>query len=204
MKSRRAVFLDRDGVLNANVFYRDTNAWEAPRRPEDFQLLPGVPAALKKLQIAGFDLVLVSNQPNVALGKSTPVELTGIHNAMALQLGRCGIRFLEYCYCPHHPRAVVAELREPCHCRKPLPYWLIRTANCYGIDLSASWMIGDRATDTECGAAAGVRSIRIGSGMEQDRNAVWQAMSLPHAVEFVLGVPDAIRHEVPSRRELRA
>lgn len=186
MKAQRAVFLDRDGVLNANVFYRDTSAWEAPRRVEDFRLLPGVTDALKSLQAAGFVLVLVSNQPNEALGKSTRAELLEIHKAMASTLEGNGIRFLEYCYCPHHPRAVVRELGGVCRCRKPSPYWLFRAASRYGIDLQGSWMIGDRATDTASGAAAGVRSIRVGNGTEPDRNAVWQADSLSGAARFAL------------------
>lgn len=187
MRMRRAVFLDRDGVLNANVFYGDTGEWEAPRRIEDFELLPGVIPALRKLQAGGFVLVLVSNQPNQALGKSTGAELKAIHERLKTELERNGIRILEYCYCPHHPRAVFPDLGGACRCRKPSPYWLFRMASEYGIDLWASWMIGDRATDTACGAAAGVRSIRIGRAMEQDRNAVWQASNLGGAVEFVLG-----------------
>ncbi len=186
VNGRRAVFLDRDGVLNANVFYKDTAAWEAPRRVSDFRLLPGVPGALARLQAAGFALVLVSNQPNEALGKSTGAELKEIHDAMAQQFERHGIRFLEYCYCPHHPRAVVAELGGLCRCRKPSPYWLYRVASRHGIDLRASWMIGDRATDTECGVAAGARSIRIGGAAERDRNAVWQAGDLTGAVKRIL------------------
>lgn len=187
---RRAVFLDRDGVLNANVFYRDTGAWEAPRRVEDFRLLPGVLPALKSLQAAGFVLVLVSNQPNEALGKSTGAELREIHATMATGFERHGIRFTDYCYCPHHPQALAAQLGGICRCRKPSPYWLFRTASRYGINLWASWMIGDRATDTECGAAAGVQSIRIGRETERDSNAVWKAASLADAVSFVLGAGD--------------
>lgn len=204
MRLQRAVFLDRDGVLNANVFYRDTGAWEAPRRVEDFHLLAGVAPALKSLRAAGFVLVLVSNQPNEALGKSTRAELREVHEAMASEFERHGIRFLEYCYCPHHPRALVAELGGICRCRKPSPYWLFRAGSRYGIDLWASWMIGDRATDTACGAAAGVRSIRIGHGAERDGNAVWQAGSLAEAASFVLGAGDGTRPMPGLLERLRA
>lgn len=185
-KTRRAVFLDRDGVLNANVFYPDTRAWEAPRRVEDFRLLPGVLSALKTLQAARFEMILVSNQPNVALGKSTRAELGEIHDAMTAEFEEHGIRFLDYCYCLHHPKAVVPELGGSCRCRKPSPYWLLRAASRFRLDLQASWMVGDRATDTACGAAAGVRSIRISNSAEQDRNAMWQAESLASAVNFIL------------------
>jgi D-glycero-D-manno-heptose 1,7-bisphosphate phosphatase len=192
VRARRAVFLDRDGVLNANVFYRDTGAWEAPRRVGDFRLLPGVLTALMDLRNAGFALVLVSNQPNEALGKSTGAELREIHNAMAIHFERHGIRFLDYCYCPHHPRAVVPELGGMCRCRKPSPYWLYRAATRYGIDLWASWMVGDRATDSACGAAAGVRSIRVGNVTGRDRHAVWHAEDLAAAVRLVLQPGDGV------------
>jgi len=204
MKLWRAVFLDRDGVLNANVFYRDTGAWEAPRCLEDFRLLPGVVDALQELQAAGFALVLVSNQPNEALGKSSRAELREIHEAMESEFDRHGIRFLEYCYCPHHPRALASELGGLCRCRKPSPYWLYRAASHYGIDLWASWMIGDRATDTACGTAAGVRSIRIGSPVERDRNAVWQVGDLAAAARFVLRAGNGTRPEPGLLERLRA
>ena len=204
MSALRAVFLDRDGVLNANVFYRDTGAWEAPRRVEDFRLLPGVVPALKDLQGAGFVLVLVSNQPNEALGKSTRMELRAIHEAMAVSFERHGIRFLDYCYCPHHPKAVVPELGGVCRCRKPSPYWLFRAASRYGIDLRMSWMVGDRATDTACGAAAGVRSIRVSAVAQRDAHALWQAGSLADAADFLLRAGHGTRTEPGVRERLRA
>lgn len=187
MSARRAVFLDRDGVLNEHVFYADTGSWEAPRRVEEFHLLPGVVSALKSLRAAGYVLVLVSNQPNEALGKSTHADFMAIHNAMAADFDRHGVCFLEYCYCRHHPKAIVSELGGACGCRKPSPYWLLQTAVRHDIDLGASWMIGDRATDTACGAAAGVRTIRVGSGTERDGHAEFQAEDLAAAVRLVLG-----------------
>ena len=204
MSGLRAVFLDRDGVLNANVFYRDTGAWEAPRRVEDFRLLPGVVPTLKKLQTAGFVFVLVSNQPNEALGKSSRAELRAIHKAMAVSFEQHGVRFLDYCYCPHHPKAVVAKLGGLCRCRKPSPYWLFRAASRYGINLQTSWMVGDRTTDTACGAAAGVRSIRIGNAVQQDAHAVWQARSLAEASGFLLGAGYGARPEPGLRERLWA
>ena len=89
----KAVFLDRDGVLNANVFYADTQAFESPRTVEDFALLPETIPSLQALQRAGFLLFLVSNQPNVAKGKSTMAELEAVHARLHEMMEAAGVPF---------------------------------------------------------------------------------------------------------------
>ena len=157
----RAVFLDRDGVLNRNVFYSDTGAFESPRVPEDFDLLPGTMDTLARLTNSGFSLYLVSNQPNVAKGKSTLAELAGAHAKLESAAREAGVPFVEYYYCYHHPASRLEGLGGKCECRKPSPYFLLKAHREYDIDLKQSWMVGDRASDIECGSAAGVRTIRI-------------------------------------------
>lgn len=186
MKARRAVFLDRDGVITENVFYEDTGAWEAPRSMRDFCLMPDVLPALRSLQSAGFALILVSNQPNAALGKSTMGQLGAMHHALKREMRRNGIRFLDYCYCLHHPRSLTEYFGGACRCRKPSPYWLHYAAARYGVDLHASWMVGDRETDSLCAARAGVRAIRVGTGMDADAYATARVRSLPEAVRQIL------------------
>jgi D-glycero-D-manno-heptose 1,7-bisphosphate phosphatase len=185
-RPRPAFFLDRDGVITENVFYEDTNQWEGPRSMRDFRLLPGVIPALQALQDAGYALILVSNQPNAALGKSLMSQLGEMHHALRRQMRRNGIRFLDYCYCLHHPQSLIPELGGLCRCRKPSPYWLHYAAARYGVDLRASWMAGDRETDSLCAARAGVRAIRVGQGMVHDGLATMFAPNLPAAVEQVL------------------
>lgn len=160
-RTRRAVFLDRDGVINRNVLNPSSGEYEAPLAVRDFELIPGVTQALERLQGAGLLLFVVSNQPNCAKGKS---DLAG-HHAIDWELERHLIRarvsLAGKYYCLHHPDGRVQGMSGPCACRKPSPYFLLRAAREFGIDLKQSWMIGDRATDILCGRNAGTQTILI-------------------------------------------
>lgn len=199
MSTRRALFLDRDGVIVQNVFYHDVQAWEAPRTLADFKFVANAAVALKRLADAGFELIVVSNQPNVALGKSTAEDLDEIDHAMVEELKALGVTFLERCYCWHHPRSQHHDLGGPCACRKPSPYWIHRSAVRHGLELSQCWMIGDRETDSECASRAQVKSIRIVNPLEVeterqataitagvDRYAEGLVASLDAAAELIL------------------
>ena len=191
----RAVFLDRDGVLNRNVFYPDTGKFESPRKPEDFELFPGVLEALSQLQQAGYLLFLVSNQPNYAKGKSTLDELHGVHAALSKSLDQAGIKFTEFFYCFHHPQGIVPSHSGNCDCRKPSPYFLKKAALDFQISLPDSWMVGDRATDIECGHAAGVQTIRVledhpAMQAATEPVATLEAADLVHAVDLILAGND--------------
>jgi D-glycero-D-manno-heptose 1,7-bisphosphate phosphatase len=158
----RAVFLDRDGVLNQNVFNPRSGEYESPCKPEEFEISPNVLPALRGLQCAGFLLFLVSNQPNHAKGKSTLEELRAVHSRLVVALQTAGVSFADYYYCFHHPDGTVAGYSGHCECRKPSPYFLLKARDEFGISLPESWMVGDRGTDIECGIAAGVKTIRVG------------------------------------------
>lgn len=191
IKRARAIFLDRDGVLNYNVLNPLTGEFEAPLTPEDFRLIPGVLESLGVLRDSGFLLFLVSNQPNCAKGKVTLDALEAIHDRLESALDEADIAFKAFNYCLHHPQAVVPSLLGPCQCRKPSPYFLLKAQNEHAIDLSRSWMIGDRVTDVQCGKAAGARTIRIVDEKSQtcetgDSAADFTAESLPRAVRIVL------------------
>ncbi len=159
-----AVFLDRDGVLNSLVLNPASGRMESPLTPNDLYLLEGVIPALRRLQQAGYPLLLVSNQPNYALGKSTLDTLGEIHSKLTTELLFGGIHFTRFYYCLHHPKGVVAGYSGLCVCRKPSPWFLLRARDDFGYSLPDSWMIGDQPTDAQSGRAAGVRTIRVGSG----------------------------------------
>ncbi len=161
-RNRRAVFLDRDGVLNRNVFYPDTGAWESPRHARKFELVGGVLPALARMRDAGFLLFLVSNQPNAAKGKSSPDALQAMHALLAAAMEASNLRFSGVFYCTHHP-----AFTGPCICRKPSPYFLVQAAHAHSLDLAQCWMVGDRATDMECGRAAGTHTAWIRTGQER-------------------------------------
>jgi D-glycero-D-manno-heptose 1,7-bisphosphate phosphatase len=159
-----AVFLDRDGVLNELVFNPATGEYESPHAPEDLVVIDGVVPALQRLVDAGFALFLVSNQPSYAKGKTALENIREIHRRLDEFLTGNGIVFREYFYCFHHPEGIVPAYSGLCPCRKPAPYFLLQAARTHGVDLVGSWMVGDQATDVECGRSAGCRTVLVMNG----------------------------------------
>lgn len=156
---RRAIFLDRDGVVNAALFNPVENTLDSPYCLEDFRLLPGVPTAIRDFNRMGFITVVVSNQPGVAKGKCSHKFLETINSTLQQQLAESDARLDAIYYCLHHPAAVVEALRLQCDCRKPKPGLLFLAARELEIDLCQSYMVGDSATDVAAGLAAGCRTI---------------------------------------------
>ncbi len=150
---RRAVFLDRDCTVFEDLEY----SADIGR----LKLLPGAVEGLKRLQEAGYALVIVTNQAGIARGFFTEPELVALHDHMRKWLADQGVRVEGIYSCPHFPEGVVEKYVRPCDCRKPQPGMLLRAAREIGIDLAASWMIGDRPTDIAAGKAAGCRTIRV-------------------------------------------
>jgi len=185
---RRAVFLDRDGVINENVFYPDTGEWEAPRGPEDFKEIAGVLEAMQRLEEAGYTLFIVSNQPNMAKRKASLDDHEAIDAKLQACLMRRGVTVAARFYCFHHPKGLEPALTGLCACRKPSPYFLEQAAETWEVDLSASWMVGDRASDVECGRRAGTRTIRIiePGAFEDGPEADFRAVTLAAAVSLIL------------------
>jgi D-glycero-D-manno-heptose 1,7-bisphosphate phosphatase len=196
---RPAIFLDRDGVLNPTIFNPATGKMESPLVPRDFRLFDEVLPALRHLQDAGYPLILVSNQPNYALGKSSYQTLRTIQHRFETQLASAGIHFTRFSYCFHHPKGLTPGYSMVCGCRKPAPGLLLQARDDFSLTLAASWMIGDQPTDTQCGRSAGARTIRIAraeSGARpvlqlSDPCADYLANNLAEAVELILSCPSA-------------
>ena len=186
-----AVFLDRDGLLNELVLYSDSREWESPRTPGDLRLRLGAFGLVRGLCEAGWPLFLVSNQPSAAKGKTTLAALNGVQEAFLKALSPHG--FVETFYCHHHPEAVIQELKGPCVCRKPSPYFLQLAAATHGLDLSACWMVGDQDIDIACGRAAGCRTILIpnpDSGTKRGREVPDRICDdLAQALHMLIGNP---------------
>lgn len=162
---QKAVFLDRDGIINKYVgFLRDI---------DDFELLPGVSDAIKKINMSGYLAIVVTNQPVIARGEVTFEQLETIHNKMETLLGKQGAYLDAVYFCPHHPHKGYegerAELKIDCECRKPKPGMLLKAAEDFHIDLSESWMIGDSENDMLAGIAAGCRTVLIHGKAENVR-----------------------------------
>ena len=149
----RAVFLDRDGVLNRVVLRNGLP--HPPSDPSELEILEGVPEAVALLHAADFRLVVVSNQPDVARGKQTKVAVEAMNESIMEQLELDEVRV-----CYH-------DDDDHCDCRKPRPGMLIDSAKQAGIDLRQSYMIGDRWRDVEAGRSAGCMTILIDNGYEE-------------------------------------
>jgi D-glycero-D-manno-heptose 1,7-bisphosphate phosphatase len=145
---RRALFLDRDGVLNALV--RRDGRWLSPLHFDEFALLPGVARAVRVLRKAGLVALVVTNQPELTRGRLHPVELGRMHAALGRAIELDGIYV-----CPHRDA-------DRCACRKPLPGLLLSAARHWHISLRASFLVGDSPKDIAAGHAAGCRTILVG------------------------------------------
>jgi D-glycero-D-manno-heptose 1,7-bisphosphate phosphatase len=157
---QKAVFMERDGTINRYVGFL--------RNIDDFELLPRVAEAIKRINASGYLAIVVTNQPVIARGEISIEELTEIHNKMETLLGAEGAYLDAIYYCPHHPHkgygGEVPELKIDCDCRKPKPGMLLKAAEDFNIDLSRSWMIGDGENDIKAGKAAGCKTVLIGDG----------------------------------------
>lgn len=152
----RIVFLDRDGTINEEVEYL--------HRPEDLVILPGVPAALRRLKERGFHLVVVTNQAGVARGYYKESDVKALHEYMNRLLRKDGVEIDHFFYCPHHPVHGVGAYKQACHCRKPETGMFEMAETYYHVDKSHSYMIGDKLFDTEAGNRYGVSTILLGTG----------------------------------------
>lgn len=158
----KAVFLDRDGVINAYVYNSEFGTVDSPSSPDEFTFCKGAPEAIADLTRLGFLIIVVSNQPGIAKGKYTNSLLDKMTRKMKDGVAQGGGRLDGIYYCLHHPDAALDEFRAHCDCRKPRPGLILRAAGDFGIDLGESIMIGDGITDIEAGIAAGTRTIFIG------------------------------------------
>lgn len=152
-QKQKAVFLDRDGTINkANGFIT---------KLEQFELIPGVSEAIKKINKSGYLAIVVTNQPVIARGDATFEELELIHNKMETELGKDGSFIDGLYYCPHHTdkgfEGERPEYKINCNCRKPNPGMLLKAAEDFNIDLSMSYMVGDGKNDIEAGNRAGCK-----------------------------------------------
>lgn len=195
----KAVFLDRDGVINELVYNENRNEYEPPFEKEDLKLIKGVTESLKKLSERKFKLFIVSNQPDFAKGKTSLENLKSVQDELHKLFTAEGIEFTGYYYCYHHPEGIVRDYAGECECRKPNPYFVNRAVMEYNIDINKSWFIGDRDTDINCGKSAGLKTILVkygGSGLyRKDSEPDFMSGNLEEAVNIIMSEdPDSIRN----------
>ncbi len=193
-----AVFMDRDGTINEEVGYLDD--------PGKFTLIPGSAEAIKKINLSGIKSVVVSNQSGVARGYLTEQLLSKIHEKMVDLLRAQGARLDGIYYCPHHPDFGTGPYRKICQCRKPAGGMLEKAAFNLKINLSSSYVVGDKLLDVELANGVGATGILVltGYGKEElkkltadnnnDKSIAYVGKDLPDAVEWIL---TDCRHKLP-------
>lgn len=146
-----AVFLDRDGVLTKEDGYIDS--------AENLKLFPYTAECIRRIHQKGYYAIVITNQSGVARGLFTEEELQGMNDYLRKQTNVDAIF-----YCPHHPEGKIKQYRKICACRKPLTGMFEAACKAFDIDMPASYMIGDRASDIQAGQAAGVKTVLLESG----------------------------------------
>lgn len=181
----RAVFLDRDGTINEEKEYL--------HRSEEFSFIPGAPAAIRLLNESGFLVIVVTNQSGIGRGYFDEEAVHRLHRYMDGELDRYGAAVDGYYLCPHHPLYGIGDYRRECRCRKPLPGMLLEAARDFDIDLTASYLIGDKLADIEAGLAAGCRPLLVRTGYGKE-----EADLLPAGIPVYGDILAAVRSIVPN------
>ena len=158
-----AIFLDRDGVVNKEVDF--------VTEPSQLVVLPRAPEAIKLLR-SQYQVIIVTNQSAIGRGLMNEDKLLEIHTELLSRLGQDGAAVDAVYYCPHHPKLAFGAYMIECECRKPNPGMLLQAAERWGLDLGGSFLVGDRESDMQAAAAAGVRPILVGDGTLRLRTPV--------------------------------
>ena len=178
---QKAFFLDRDGTINC---YKDYVT-----RVEEFELLPGVAEAIRKINNSSFLCLVVTNQPVLARGELTSDGLSEIHRKLETLLGKQGAYIDGLYFCPHHPErgfsGEVPELKILCECRKPEIGLVRRAAEKFNIDLEASWFIGDGWRDVSCGRNAGTHTCLLADDVDGEKEDYGQDLTCSSLAEAV-------------------
>lgn len=183
---KKAVFLDKDGTLVRNVPYNSD--------PDKVELYPEALQALNALQRAGYLPVVISNQPGVALGYFEEEALRNIERKLEQLLASEDVYLAGFFYCPHHPAGTIERYAIDCDCRKPGSGLISHSAKALGVDVSASWMIGDILHDVEAGNRAGCRTILVDRGNETE----WQYGDYRQPDFMVTDLMEAATHVLAS------
>lgn len=153
-----AIFLDRDGVVNRESGYLS--------KPEQVEFIPGIFELCRSAQAMGYKLILVTNQSGIARELYSEADFHALMGWIQEQFAQQGIQLSGYYYCPHHPEHGIGRYRKDCPDRKPQPGMLLQAARDHGIDLGKSILVGDRCSDIQAGAAAGVEKLVLLTGPE--------------------------------------
>ena len=181
--ANKAVFLDRDGTINVDVGYA--------HKLEELKIISGVIEGLKELQELDYKLIIVTNQAGIGRGYYTKEDYHDFQLKLRQELNKQGIFITEEYFCPHHPEKGIGEYKKNCNCRKPKTGMLEQASNDFNIDLTQSWLIGDKPGDIQAGNSAGCKTILVKTGKAgEDRHfsiaPTFTAYNLLEAADYII------------------
>ncbi|MHB2036716.1 MAG: D-glycero-alpha-D-manno-heptose-1,7-bisphosphate 7-phosphatase [Nitrososphaerales archaeon] len=183
MSENRAVLLDRDGVLNQLVYYKDGHVG-SPISAKQLVVYFRAAESIKKIHNMGYKAIVISNQPGVAKKQFSYAELQRMNNKIKRALAKGGAVLDGEYYCLHHPQALIRKYRVDCDCRKPKPGLILRAAREYDLDLKKSFFVGDALTDVQAGKAAGCKTVLIGQMTDMLNRMMKKQNAVP---DFMIG-----------------
>ena len=192
-----AVFLDRDGVLNELVFYKDQGRVGSPLTAKELRVTRHASETVKELRGLGAKVIVISNQPGVAKKQISYNELQRMNQKIKGQLAKTGTRVDAEYYCLHHPNALIRKYKVVCDCRKPGPGLLKKAAKDHNIDLAESYFVGDSLVDVKAGRAAGVQTILLGTMTDLLNRVIEQENSTP---DYMVGKLSDVRPLIQKMR----
>ncbi|MGB1297186.1 MAG: D-glycero-beta-D-manno-heptose 1,7-bisphosphate 7-phosphatase [Psychrobium sp.] len=178
----KAVFLDRDGVINVDTGYVSHS--------DDFEFIEGVIDACKALKEKGYALVVITNQSGIARGYFSEDEFMTLTEWMDWSLADKGVDLDGIYFCPHHPEKGIGDLKQDCNCRKPQPGMILSAQRHLNIDLSQSFLVGDKLSDLQAGKNAGIGTnilVRTGKTVTDEATA-----AADHVVDSLVNVVELV------------
>ena len=187
------IFFDRDGTINTEVDFLS--------RPEDLTLIPNAATAIREANELGLSAFLITNQSGIARGLLTEKDLEQVHRKLEKLLAEHGAHLDGIYYCPHHPEYGTPEYRKDCSCRKPKAGMLRQAAKEYGIDLPASFVVGDRCVDMMASEEAGCTSVLVLTGYgTTEQEECSQHTRIDHVAPDVFAAWKFIRRTIQQRQ----
>ncbi|MBI4991299.1 HAD-IIIA family hydrolase [Candidatus Gottesmanbacteria bacterium] len=157
----KAFFLDRDGIIVKMVYDAESGSPHPPLKPSQMEFVPGIFELLKTAKKLGYLNIIISNQPDIGLGRISKNDFDKISEKIRSSLSDKKLTLDAEYYCFHHPFAKLRKYREKCSCRKPLPGLISQAAKDFAVDLKRSWMLGDGVKDVIAGHKAGCKTILL-------------------------------------------
>lgn len=177
-KKIKVAFLDRDGVINKDIGYLSNF--------EQFEYIEGSIDAMKMLEEAGYEIIIITNQSGIARGFFSLRDYENLTNQYLSYLRNFGINVLDVFYCPHHPNGIRSPYNINCECRKPKPGMILKAIKKYNISLNSSFLVGDKYSDIQAAKLAGIKKTYLVKSRYLDNYEIKETLVFKNLLNSVL------------------